>query len=76
MFVHGSRFAIMRAEVTAVMCIDSGDALDASAMRAMIVRAARTLAALRKRSVSTDSAKAIFANASSAAMPPASNACR
>ena len=36
MLVHGSRLAIMRAELTAVMCIEAGEAPLASAMRAMM----------------------------------------
>ena len=76
MLVHGSRFAIMRPDVTAVMCIVPAGALQASAMRAMIVRAARTLAAPRNKSVSTASAKAICENASLGETPAASNARR
>ena len=74
MLVHGSRLAIMRPEVTAVMCMSAADAPEASAMRAMIVRAARTLAAVRKRSVSTASAKAIVAKASAGVTPADSKA--
>jgi hypothetical protein len=74
MLVHGSRLAIMRAELTAVICTSAGEAPLASAMRAMIVRAARTLAALTNRSVSTDSANAMVGSASFGDTPAASKA--